>query len=134
MKKANKKRALLLLIPLMMVIGCEKTEHEHPNVITGIGTFNGKKVVVLNDVATDQERYFYFDTDISFYDYLHIDDTIKIITGGVYSGDGYYKDNIVLRQDAVGMKYNNDSIYSRYERAKSDAHSKLKAVSKQKTL
>lgn len=118
MRRINAKYKLLALVPLVMIGGCKKIEHEHKNVITGIGSYDNKKMIMLNDVDTDQERILFFnrlDADTSFYKYFRLDDTVKIITGGVYSGDGYYQDNTILYQDAIGLQYNIDTICARHE-------------------
>lgn len=124
MKKSR--NVLLMTIPFLALglNSCKKQEHQHKNVITGIGTFQGQKMLVLSDVETGQERFYEFSDlhDETFFDYFHINDTVKIITGGVYSGDGYYKDNVILYEDAVGMDFNKDDVLSRMESEKFNTH------------
>ena len=128
MKQKSTRYKLMFLIPFILMSGCKKTEHEHKNVITGIRTLHNQKMLVLNDVDTDQERFLCFQgADTTFFDYFHLTDTIDIITGGIYSGDSYYKDNTILYRDAVGLKYNHDSICARHERENT-------SVPKQKTI
>lgn len=120
MKKS--KNVLLMTIPFLALglNSCKKQEHQHKNVITGIGTFQDQKMLVLNDVETGQERFYKFSNrhEAAFFDYFHINDTIKIITGGVYSGDSYYKDNVILYEDAVGMSLNQGDIFVKTESEK----------------
>ena len=123
----KKFRYVLLTTMPFLVFGfnsCTKQEHQHKNVITGIGTFNEHKIIMLNDIETGQERIYQFSDkkEPVFFDYLRLNDTVKIITSGVYSGDGYYKDNFILREDAVGIEYNDDSIYARMQRKQFDEY------------
>lgn len=116
------RNVLLMTIPFLALglNSCKKQEHQHKNVITGIGTFQGQKMLVLSDAETGQERFYKFSNlhDTTFFDCFHINDTVKIITGGVYSGDSYYKDNIILYEDAVGMDFNKDNILLNMESKK----------------
>ena len=118
MKKSR--YVLLMTIPFLTLSlnSCKKQEYQHKNIITGIGTFKGQQMLILNDVETGQERFYEFSDfhEEAFFDNFHINDTVKIITGGVYSGDSYYKDNIILYQDAVGLEYNHDSVCTRHKR------------------
>lgn len=117
MKKSG--YAWLITIPFLALglNSCKKQEHQHKNVITGIGTFKGQQMLILSDVETGQERFYEFSDkhEAAFFDCFHINDTVTIITGGVYSGDGYYKDNIILYEDAVGMDFSKNNVLVRLE-------------------
>lgn len=129
---------LLMTIPFLALglNGCKKQEHQHKNVITGIGTFQGKKMLVLNDAETGQERFYEFADrhETAFFDCFHVNDTVKIITGGVYSGDSYYKDNIILYEDAVGMELKQDDLFVKTEGEKPTKEYEKFQVKKQQKM
>ncbi len=118
MKGINTKYKILALIPLVALGGCQKQEQEHKNVVSGVLTINNRKLLFLNDVETDQNRVYEFSNrqESPLFEYMRPDDTVKIITGGAYSGDAYYKDNVILYEDAVGLECNIDSILARQQR------------------
>jgi len=85
-------------------------------------SIGSKNVLLLEDTESNQERfctlnYSYFN-DTLFDDlcYLHLNDTLTIMTGGNFSSEDFYQDNTFLNSDFVGMKYNTDSVAARRKR------------------
>lgn len=137
MKRINAKYKILALIPLFALVGCRKHDvNEHKNVITGIISFGNQKALLLEDVESGQERFCklnntYFNA-MAFNDfkYLHLDDTVTIMTGGDFLHEDYYQENVFLNDGFLGIKYNQDSISARKHR---EQFSKLKQDINQKT-
>ena len=123
MKKINAKYKILALIPLFALVGCKKHDiQEHKNVITGIVVFDNHKMFLMQDVETNQDRVLklndiYSDSlFVTDFNYMYLDDTLKIITGGDFLNEDYYQDNFILNDVFLGMDYNKDSIYARKQR------------------
>ena len=113
------KYKILALIPIMAIAGCKK--YEHKNVITGKGTYNYQKILLLDDAESHQERIYKFSGRYTpyFFDCLELDDTVTIIAGGIYNySEAGYQNNIILNAGDVGIQYNTDSIHARRERQK----------------
>ena len=107
------KYKILALIPVMAIAGCKK--YEYKNVITGKGTYNNQKMLLLEDVKSHKERIYQFSDryEPDFFEDLELDDTVTIIAGGIYnSSDVGYQNNIFLSAGDFGIRYN----YARQER------------------
>ena len=112
------KYKILALIPIMAIAGCKK--YEHKNVITGKGTYNDQKILLLDDVKTGVERIYNISETCNFYDLLQLDDTVTIFTGpDIYFGaEKHYQESLVLDESDARLRYNTDSINVRRERQK----------------
>lgn len=118
--KIHPKYAFLALCSLLMATGCAKREHK--NIVTGILQKRDYVVgLLLEDAETGEER-FYQVYDAPVYnrhlDCFKLDDTVGVYIRGPYT-DGLYKDNKILNAADFGLSYNQDSIYARMNREKS---------------
>jgi hypothetical protein len=115
------KYKILAMVPLMALVGCKK--YEHKNVITGIGTVEKQKILLVNDVNTNQERIYpisreYEQKHPDVLEYLQTGDTVIFTIVVMKYSDSHYTKNLILDNDFVGMRYNSDSIYARQQREK----------------
>lgn len=124
-KHINAKYKLLALVPFMVFVGCKKCEkYTYPNIVKEIVTLDNKKVVLLNDANTGQERFLKIEYGHSNFamthsniifddcDYLRPGDPMILST----SKRNNYENNVVLDCGFWGVKYDTDSIYARKER------------------
>ncbi len=113
----------LATILLFGLAGCKK--YEHKNVITGMGTIENQKVLLLDDVETGIERIYNVPETCDFYDWLQLDDTVIMYIDSPRF-ERYYQKTLVLGAVAANLLYNTDSIYARKQRKKfSDMKQKM---------